>query len=150
MKYIESNKEVAHIKYGFFSSSYNGCGWIAVWNFLHGCKRAPLRSTVAIEMEKNLILGGLFGTSLEGVRLGLRHFGYNSTIYAKLTREVLTADRVILYYGKGLRRHFGYAERHDGDIFKYKNPTITAERLKEHEKRLNPTFIYYIVCERID
>lgn len=150
MRYIESNKEVKHIRYGLFSSAYNGCGWIAVWNFLHGCNRAPLRSTVVFEMEKHLILGGLLGTTLEGVQLGLRHFGYNSTIYTKLTREVFTADRAILYYGIGLKRHFGYAERHEGDVFKYKNPTLTAEPLADHVKRLNPTFIKYIIAERND
>ena len=150
MKYIESNKEVAHIPYGLFSSSYNGCGWIAVWNYLHGCKNAPLRTTVSMKMEKWLSFGGLFGTTLEAVILALKSFNYSPTVYTKLTKEVLEADRVILYYGRGLRRHFSYAERHEGDIFKYKNPTIKAESLKDHEKRLSPTFIKYIIAERID
>lgn len=150
MTYIEHNDHVKHIKYGFFSSSYNGCGWIAVWNFLFGQNRAPLRTVVASEMEKDLFLGGLFGTSLDGLKRGLMHFGYKPKVYNRLTEEVLKSNQIILYYGYGLKRHFGYAERHEGEIFKYKNPTITAEPLRNHIKRINPTFIKYITAERKD
>ena len=87
---------------------------------------------------------------MNSVKRALKSFGYKPTVYPKLTKEVLRADRVILYYGIGLKRHFGYAERHQGTIFKYKNPTITAESLSKHEKRLDPTFIYYVICERMD
>ncbi len=154
MKYIEHNDHVKHIQYGFFSSAYNGCGWIAVYNFLQGENRAPAPEKVAKYMEKYLFLGGILGTSLDCLLRGLRHFGVKPKVYTRLDENVLKADRIILYYGYGARnmfkRHFGYAERHEGEVFKYKNPTIKAEPLRDHVKRIDPTFIKYIIAERND
>ena len=62
--YLINQRLLRGIPYGIRQSDYNGCGWIAAYNFLRACGRKKDWNTVRQQLEEGLILGGLLGTHL--------------------------------------------------------------------------------------
>lgn len=66
--YLIDQDYTKEFKYGRFTSNYNGCGWIAMFNF---CKAHGLQLSVEKvhqEMAAMLPYGGLLGTPLRTMR----------------------------------------------------------------------------------
>lgn len=129
--YIYENGEVSHIRYGLFSSEYNGCGWIAAYNALNYLGISVPKENVAAEMSKTLSLGGLLGTSVKSVVTYLSQKG----LYPQTHTDVQNFDKKIqsslcgiLYFQRGgsLQRHFTFLNKVDINKCRYINPTCAA------------------------
>ena len=60
--YIKDQDYTDDIPYGYWPSSFNGCGWIAVYNFMHGMGMPDSPETVYADMLRILPYEGRRGT----------------------------------------------------------------------------------------
>ena len=93
--YLINQRLLRGIPYGIRQSDYNGCGWIAAYNFLRACGRKKDWNTVRQQLEEGLILGGLLGTHLLQLFWYLHKHGFPLHCRAGL-----------LFYCNGAALHF--------------------------------------------
>ena len=75
--YIVDQRLLKNLPYGMKQSNYNGCGWVAAYNFLRACGRKKEYDTVRQQLEDSLIFGGLVGTHIIQLYLYLRRHGFH-------------------------------------------------------------------------
>lgn len=74
--HIVNQARMGGYRYGCRTSDVNGCGWIAVYNFLR-CMGSTVRpENVADALSRHSLFRGLFGTSPFRIRRYLRRRGY--------------------------------------------------------------------------
>ena len=61
----QNSPEISEIKMGLKKTSFNGCGWVAIYNIMALCGREVTYQEIIKYLERNggLILFGLFGTN---------------------------------------------------------------------------------------
>lgn len=107
--YIINQQLLKELPYGMKPSNYNGCGWIAAYNFLHACGRKKDYDTVRQQLEDNLIVGGLLGTHIFQLYLYLRRHGFHlhCALGQKAAQSYAESCRAgILFYFNGTALHF--------------------------------------------
>lgn len=80
--YIVDQARLKDIRYGVFTSDINGCGWIAVFNFLKAVGRPVEERAIANELIRYSVLRGLVGTDLFRLKRALRRHGYPTRLIA--------------------------------------------------------------------
>ena len=139
--YSQSQSDVKKIRYGKFTSAYNGCGWIAVYNALVTLGKKCSKESVAQQMAQGLNLGGLLGTGLDGIFKALDYYGVQYEV-CKIPQQfdyyVTRAKCCILYYGKpSLERHYVYVEHVGMGKCKFLNPACEAQTVSQYLKKRN-------------
>lgn len=107
--YIINQQLLKELPYGMKHSDYNGCGWIAAYNFLHACGRKKEYDTVRQQLEDSLILGGLLGTHILQLYLYLRRHGFHlhCALGQKAAQPYAESCKAgILFYFNGRALHF--------------------------------------------
>lgn len=107
--YIIDQRLLKNLPYGMKQSNYNGCGWIAAYNFLRACGRQKGWDTVRRQLEDSLILGGLLGTHVVQLYLYLRRHGFplRWRVGRKASRaEAERCKAGVLFYFNGAALHF--------------------------------------------
>lgn len=61
--YIINQSLLSNIKYGKYTSDYNGCGWISAYNSLISLGKSPKYTEVISDLQNHSIFNGLFGTN---------------------------------------------------------------------------------------
>lgn len=139
MSCILDQRHVKHIRYGLFSSEYNGCSWVAAYNALYllGDERDPEK--VAKHFEKYLPLGGLFGMPFSSFLKALNDFKVVFKCVSIDSNEMKTSDACILWYRKrNMKAHYCVIRDIDiTGIFAYINPTAKAQPLGDFLRSVN-------------
>lgn len=107
--YIINQRLLKNLPYGMKQSNYNGCGWIAAYNFLRACGRKKDWDTVRQQLEDSLILGGLLGTHIVQMYLYLRRHGFHLhwAVGRKAARPYAEGCKAgVLFYFNGAALHF--------------------------------------------
>ena len=108
--YLTSQHAAQGIAFGRCDSSYNGCGWIAAYNFLRAAQHGVPAETVRKELEKNLLFGGRLGTNLFFLKAYLRKKGVPTRFCVQGTKKEKTEQRAvpfgIVFYYNGAGFHF--------------------------------------------
>ena len=107
--YLINQRLLRGIPYGIRQSDYNGCGWIAAYNFLRACGRKKDWNTVRQQLEEGLILGGLLGTHLFQLYRYLHKHGFSiHWAFGKKNAVKKGCDcrAGILFYCNGAALHF--------------------------------------------
>ena len=74
--YIIDQARLKDVPYGRRTSDYNGCGWIAAYNFLRCMGERTSVENVLSALSKRMFLGGLVGTNPLRLRRYLKKQGY--------------------------------------------------------------------------
>lgn len=102
--YIVDQAQVTDIRYGLLTSDINGCGWIAVFNFLKAQGNTVNSQALADELIRYSILRGLAGTDLFRLKRMLRRHGYPTRLAFRRNKQARlpegTDAGVILYVHK--------------------------------------------------
>lgn len=107
--YIINQRLLKNLPYGMKQSNYNGCGWIAAYNFLRACGRKKNWDTVRQQLEDSLILGGLLGTHIVQMYLYLRRHGFHLqwAVGRKAAQPYAEGCKAgVLFYFNGTALHF--------------------------------------------
>lgn len=107
--YIINQRLLKNLPYGMKHSDYNGCGWVAAYNFLHACGRQKEYDIVRQQLEDSLILGGLMGTHIIQLYLYLRRHGYHlQWAFGRdaAARKAQQCKAGVLFYFNGVALHF--------------------------------------------
>ncbi len=118
--YDQEDKEIGKLRFGFFKSSFNGCGWIATYNALILLGKTPKAEDIISEYElTGAVLGGVFGVYPFAVSNYFRARGYK----VKTTYNAKNVDKVakkhtanILFYWHSSGAHY-FATHWDGKQF---------------------------------
>lgn len=139
MTCILDQRHVKHIRYGLFSSEYNGCSWVAAYNALYllGDERNPEKA--AKHFEKYLPLGGLFGMPLPTFLKALNRFKVDFKCVPVDSYETKMAAACILWYRKrNMKAHYCVIQYMDElGVFRYLNPTAKAQPLGDFLRSVN-------------
>lgn len=112
--YIINQDYTAELPYGVYASSYNGCGWIAMFNLLKALGMEPDYGQVYREMCAILPYEGRMGTPVETMEQYLREKGipYDYAEGKERVGEIAEA------YAAGI---FRYAEQGDPHYVAFRN-----------------------------
>lgn len=107
--YIIDQSVLTDLPFGKYPSSQNGCGWIAVYNYLKLQKKPAEIEKIKNQLSHTLFLGGKAGMSVVLLYLYLRIFcGCNVKfrIHLPVTAAKLYIPSGILMYHTGNSFHF--------------------------------------------
>jgi hypothetical protein len=99
--YIVDQAMVTNIRYGALTSDINGCGWIAVYNFLKTQGHLVEEQALADELIRFTVFRGLAGTDLFRLKRALRRHGYRTRLvfrWNKKARLPEATDAGVIYY----------------------------------------------------
>lgn len=99
--YINNQKigNASQIKFGAFYSSFNGCGWIAVYNTLLNLGGFSHPANIVHELEGGALLHGALGVSPITVRDYFRNRGYRAVLCLdNFDSNAKSGDASILMY----------------------------------------------------
>ena len=95
---------VTNIRYGALTSDINGCGWIAVFNFLKAQGHPAEEQAIADELIRYSVVRGLMGTNVFRLKRVLRRYGYQTKFTIRWNKKArlpeATDAGVILYIHK--------------------------------------------------
>ncbi len=118
--YDQEAEDIADLRFGFFKSSFNGCGWIATYNALILLGKNPKAEEIISEYElTGAVLGGVFGVHPFAVSNYFRMRGYKvkTTYNAQKVDEVAKEHTAnILFYWHSSGAHY-FATKWDGKQF---------------------------------
>ena len=118
--YDQESADIGKLKFGFFNSSFNGCGWIATYNALILLGKTPKAEDIISEYElTGAILGGVFGVFPFAVANYFRVRGYSvKTTYNSKKVDSVAKDHTanILFYWHSSGAHY-FATKWDGTQF---------------------------------
>lgn len=107
--YIINQRLLKNLPYGMKHSDYNGCGWVAAYNFLRACGRQKEYDAVRLQLEDSLILGGLMGTHIIQLYLYLRRHGFHlhwACGREAAERKAQRCKAGVLFYFNSVALHF--------------------------------------------
>jgi len=105
--YIIDQRKTDNISFGRVTSDKNGCGWIAVYNFLKAMEQTPEPDRLVRELERTLLFGGYLGLHLGALLWRLRSKKLEFALrpfHAQCISERCRAG-IVLYF-TGRRNHF--------------------------------------------
>lgn len=127
--HIVDQRRMTDVRYGLRMSNINGCGWIAVYNFLRCMGSRVLPDSVARALARHSLFRGLLGTSPFRIRRYLRRHGYALQsafgISKAAERAAFAAAGILLYRHSG-GWHFVAFVRADGDELHFYNAIAGA------------------------
>lgn len=112
--YIIDQRQTENIPFGAVSSNENGCGWIAVYNFLKAMDRETDPEQLLCDLEKSLLFQGRLGVNLFCLVRELKKqklpldFALRS-FHAQCLSERCRAGIILYFTGK--RNHFAAFRR---------------------------------------
>lgn len=129
-RFIINQSSLTQIPYGKYSSAVNGCGWIAVYNYLR-LLHSPLPAKVIIrQMEHGLLFRGKIGTNLFFLYGYLWYLGHPSLLFPHFTftiRRTHAKKGILMYYtGSGI--HFAAFRRISKTHFCFYNAVNGKEK----------------------
>lgn len=140
--YIINQQLLKNLPYGMKQSNYNGCGWIAAYNFLRACGRKKDWDTVRQQLEDSLILGGLLGTHIVQMYLYLRRHGFHLhwAVGRKAAQPYAQGCKAgVLFYFNGAALHFvTFLPATEAEVQRF----VIAEKEMEREEELAQTQWY--------
>lgn len=113
--YIINQTKMQSVVRGDFKTSYNGCGWIAVYNLLKLIGKPMHYKKVIDTIGAELPLDGLFGTSAVRVVRALKKLG----VYACSHLNKPGMVGIILYAHKRGCHYIAYERMADGRLHLY-------------------------------
>lgn len=138
--FIVSQRRITDIPYGRRPSSQNGCGWIAAYNVFKLCGQGRDPRSVAAALEKTLLFGGRFGTSL--LPLSIYMLANRLPHIPAVGRAATKALAKKSYCGILLCRAKNYAHyvayRNDGGSFTFYNSDIQSDSIDGFIAKLRP------------
>lgn len=120
--YIIDQRKTDNISYGGVSSAKNGCGWIAVYNFLKAMDQEKDPEAILKTLEKTLLpLPGL-GTNILALSWYLRRQGIplEATVrpfHAQMLSETCRAG--VILYRAGKTNHFAAFRREENGRLRF-------------------------------
>ena len=118
--YDQDSGQAANLRFGFFKSSYNGCGWIATYNALILLGKKPKAENIISEYElTGAVLCGVFGIQPYAVTHYFRFRGYKvETTYNSKNVDSVAKKHTcnILFYWHSSGAHY-FATKWDGSQF---------------------------------
>lgn len=136
LKYFEDDGYIEYqskcsLPYGDYLTSYNGCGWIAVYNYLYyyvsrnnlnSVSNEDIEIYSRYELQKHLAFGGLFGTSVFCVRNILSDLICKHKICLTLKGRVCYNNKcgIVLYF-TGSALHYSFFEKISNDMYIFHN-----------------------------
>lgn len=118
--YDQNSGKAANLRFGFFKSSFNGCGWIATYNALILLGKKPKAEDIISEYElTGAVLCGVFGVQPYAVTHYFRFRGYKveTTYNPKKVDSVAKKHTCnILFYWHSSGAHY-FATKWDGTQF---------------------------------
>ncbi|QIK70595.1 hypothetical protein G7062_09895 [Erysipelothrix sp. HDW6C] len=132
--YIINQGLTQHIHNGRYDSAYNGCGWIAAYNFLK-INGVSMRSE-KVRTQLRLIMKGKFGTNPFSLYRFLRRNGFPVQRTYRLRKSKNYNSGIVLYFtGKTL--HYVAFYKTSEDTYRFLNATYGLE----NDIRAFPQFI---------
>lgn len=128
--YIIDQSKVRGLDNGVYDSWKNGCGWIAVWNFLKYHGRDPDYREIHGYFLKHLRFGGLLGTKPTAVFAYLRSLGFNVTRVLTKKKALLLSQKInsgIVMYVHNRGAHFVAFYRENDEEFRFLNAVYGRE-----------------------
>lgn len=107
--YIINQNALSNLPFGKYPSSQNGCGWIAVYNYLKRQNKPADIEKIRNQLSHTLFLGGKAGMSVVLLYLYLRIFSgcrVKFRIHTFTTASKLYIPSGILMYHTGKSFHF--------------------------------------------
>ena len=99
---IINQKLLSTVSYGNYKSDYNGCSWIAVYNYMHCLGYAIQPSVIRELLQTQLSFGGKFGINPWKVRDFLTRMMIPCKI-CKAVKDKLPKAGILFYvHGKGM------------------------------------------------
>lgn len=120
---LYDQSKLGGVKFGWFSSDRNGCGWVAVYNVLRLLGDPHPACEVRAALERGLLLGGACGAHLVQLAWYLCREGHSVAVsvlplrFARLARD---AGACVLLYWHRRGAHF-VALRVEGDRLHFYN-----------------------------
>ncbi len=99
--YIIDQARLKNVRYGLFTSDFNGCGWIAEFNFLKRFGNGAAEQELADELIRYTVFRGLMGTDLFRLKRTLKRRGYRMPlkfVWNKTARLPDGTSAGIIYY----------------------------------------------------
>lgn len=131
--YIVDQDYTRDLQYGKYASSFNGCGWIAAYNFVHAMGEPDRPEDVHRAMLSILPFFGTMGTPMQTMALffkkrGIkvrRFYGGKNVLYC-----AADAPRGIIRYEEGREPHYTAFVKTGEDRFRFLN---CADRQEDFE-----------------
>lgn len=127
--HIVDQARMRDVRYGWRTSDRNGCGWIAVYNFLRCMGSRVAAGGVADALSRHSLFRGLLGTSPFRIRRYLRRHGYallDAAGTKKAAQAAASARSGILLYRHTGGWHFVAFTREDGERLHFYNAIAGA------------------------
>ena len=129
--YIIDQSRSGELKYGRYSSKYNGCGWIAAYNMLRALGQNVSPEQVNSEMNAILPYHGCRGTPITTMEKYLDIAGVCSTLTRGVRKSFTAASAcragIIRYHDEGVPHYVAFV-RESGDDFRFFNAVEGEER----------------------
>lgn len=141
--YIINQSIFTDLLFGKYPSSQNGCGWIAVYNYLKLQKKPTDMDKIRNQLSHTLFRGGKAGMSVILLYLYLRFFSHCKVgfhLHLPSTAAKLYIPSGILMYHTGKSFHFIAIKYHSKGQYRFFNGIYGKEQdirtirtfLKEH------------------
>lgn len=113
--YIINQTKMQSVVRGDFKTSYNGCGWIAVYNLMKLLDKPVHYKKVIDTIGAELPLDGLFGTGVTRIMKALKTLGVHACKHLNTPGTV----GIILYAHKRGFHYVAYQRVEDGRLHLY-------------------------------
>lgn len=136
LKYFEEDGYIEYqskcsLPYGKYLSSYNGCGWIAVYNYLYYYISRNINNDISKQdleiysrytLQKSLFFGGLFGTSVFKIKELLSDLICKHKIVLTIKGNICYNNKcgIVLYF-TGIALHYSFFEKISNDMYIFHN-----------------------------
>lgn len=120
--YIIDQRKTDNISFGGISSDKNGCGWIAVYNFLKAMDQEKAPETILRTLEKTLLPDGRLGLNFFALAWYLKKQGLPLEVavrpfHAQQLSETCKAG--VILYCAGRRNHFAAFRREENGCLRF-------------------------------
>ncbi len=129
--YIINQGAFTDLPFGKYPSSQNGCGWIAVYNYLKLQKKPANMEKIKNQLSHTLFLGGKAGMSVVLLYLYLRIFSgckVKFCIHLPSTAGKLYTPSGIFMYHTGKSFHFVAVKYHAKGQYRFLNAIYGKEQ----------------------
>ena len=138
--YIIDQSRLGNYQYGRYTSDFNGCGWMAVYNMLHSMGFSVSPDDARKLCMTALPVGGLIGTPTKNVVRALDKLGVRTVLIKgkkNINASASKYDRGILRYFDGEYDHYAAFVRTGGNLYRFFN----SEPDREYDILTMDTFL---------
>ena len=140
--YIIDQSKMGSYKYGNYTSDYNGCGWMALYNLLHSMAFSFSPDDARKLCMTDLPAGGRFGTPTKNMIRFLNKLGVNTVLIRGKKNIIPVAskyDRGILRYFDGEYDHYVAFTRAGVNMYRFFN----SDPVREYDILTMDAFLRY-------